>query len=99
MTDADLFRALGNERRLQILAWLKDPAVHFPPQRDGDLVEDGGCGQAIAEKLGINASTLSEHMRVLQGSNLVTAKRIRQWTFYRRNDERLRSLATVAGTI
>jgi ArsR family transcriptional regulator len=99
MIDADLFRALGNERRLQILAWLKDPRAHFRPQMDGDLVDDGVCGQLIAEKLGINASTLSEHMRVLQGSDLVTAKRIKQWTFYRRNDERLRALAAVAGTI
>ncbi|MBO9697401.1 MAG: helix-turn-helix transcriptional regulator [Sphingopyxis sp.] len=99
MTDAELFRALGNERRLQILAWLKDPRAHFPPQVDGDLVDDGVCGQLIAEKLGIGASTLSEHMRVLQGSNLVTAKRIRQWTFYRRNDERLRALAAVVGAI
>lgn len=99
MIDADLFRALGNERRLQILAWLKDPQAHFRPQVDGDLVDDGVCGQLIAEKLGINASTLSEHMRVLQGSDLVTAKRIKQWTFYRRNDERLRALAAVIGQI
>lgn len=99
MTDADLFRALGNERRLQILAWLKDPRAHFRPQVDGDLVDDGVCGQLIAEKLGINASTLSEHMRVLQASDLVTAKRIRQWTFYRRNDERLHTLAAVIGAI
>lgn len=95
MTDADLFRALGNERRLQILTWLKDPRAHFRPQIDGDLVDDGVCGQLIAEKLGINASTLSEHMRVLQDSDLVTAKRIKQWTFYRRNDERLLALAEV----
>lgn len=99
MTDVELFRALGNERRLQILSWLKDPRVHFRPQVDGDLVNDGVCGQLIAEKLGINASTLSEHMRVLQGSDLVTAKRIKQWTFYRRNDERLRALAAVIGGI
>ena len=99
MTDADLFRALGNERRLQILAWLKDPQAHFRPQVDGDLVDDGVCGQLIAEKLGINASTLSEHMRVLQASNLVTAKRIKQWTFYRRNDEQIRALAAVIGAI
>ena len=26
-----------------ILAWLKDPQAHFPPQVDGDLVEDGVC--------------------------------------------------------
>ena len=99
MTDADLFRALGNERRLQILAWLKDPRAHFRPQVDGDLVDDGVCGQLIAEKLGINASTLSEHMRVLQTSDLVTTKRIKQWTFYRRKDERLRALAKVIGGI
>ena len=99
MIDADLFRALGNERRLQILSWLKDPRAHFRPQVDGDLVDDGVCGQLIAEKLGINASTLSEHMRVLQASDLVTARRIKQWTFYRRNDERLRALATMIGAI
>lgn len=99
MEEADLFRALGNERRLQILGWLRDPTAHFPPQRDGDLIEDGVCGQLIAEKLGINASTLSEHMRVLQASGLVTAKRIRQWTFYRRNNERLDMIASIVATI
>jgi DNA-binding transcriptional ArsR family regulator len=99
MKQADLFRALGNERRLQILGWLKDPCAHFPPQRDGDLIEDGVCGQLIAEKLGINASTLSEHMRVLQGCGLVSAKRIKQWTFYRRDAERLRALASIVDGI
>lgn len=99
MSDADLFRALGNERRLQILQWLRDPVAHFPPQRDGDLVEDGVCGQFIADKLGVNASTLSEHMRVLQASGLVTAKRIRQWTFYQRDDEKLATIASIVGTI
>lgn len=99
MTDADLFRALGNERRLQILAWLRDPRAHFRAQTDGDLVEDGVCGQLIAEKLGINPSTLSEHMRILQGSGLILAKRIKQWTFYRRNEARLQMLAAVIGTI
>lgn len=99
MSDADLFRALGNERRLQILQWLRDPVAHFPPQRDGDLVKDGVCGQFIADKLDVNASTLSEHMRVLQASGLVIAKRIRQWTFYRRDDEKLAMIASIMDTI
>jgi DNA-binding transcriptional ArsR family regulator len=99
MTAADLFRALANERRLQILSWLREPAAHFPPQRDGDLIEDGVCGQFIADKLGVNASTLSEHMRVLQASGLVTAKRIKQWTFYRRDDERLGEIASIVGAV
>nr|AGU10806.1 Helix-turn-helix domain [uncultured organism] len=99
MSDADLFRALGNERRLQILGWLRDPVAHFPPQRDGDLVKDGVCGQFIADKLGINASTLSEHMRVLQASGLVTAKRIKQWIFYRRDDEKFATIASIVDAI
>ncbi|MCB2076749.1 MAG: winged helix-turn-helix transcriptional regulator [Novosphingobium sp.] len=99
MSDAELFRALANDRRLQILAWLKEPTAHFPPQRDGDLVKDGVCGQLIAEKLGINASTLSEHMRVLQGCGLVTGKKIKQWIFYRRDSERLRTLASIVDSL
>jgi ArsR family transcriptional regulator len=29
---------------------------------------------------------LDEHMRVLVGAGLVDAKRIKQWTFYKRNE-------------
>jgi DNA-binding transcriptional ArsR family regulator len=79
-------RALANERRLQILDWLRDPRRHFRDQVDGDLVEDGVCGVLIAEKLGVSAPTLSEHMRVLTAAKLVRAKRIRQWTMYRRDE-------------
>src|SRR5882724_12807721 len=87
-----VLKALANERRLQILEWLQDPAANFRPQVDGDLVEDGVCGVMIAEKLGVSAPTLSEHMRVLVGAGLVRPKRIRQWTFYRRDEARIRAL-------
>src|SRR6266436_1878790 len=89
MSIAPAIRALANERRLQILEWLRDPRVHFPPQVDGDLVEDGVCGALIAEKLGVSAPTLSEHMRVLIAAGLVTAKRIKGWTMYRRDETRI----------
>ena len=85
----DALRALDNERRLQILRWLKEPTRHFRPQVDGDLVEDGVCGLLIAEKLGVSQPTVSEHMRLLVRAGLVRPKRIKQWTFYRRDDERL----------
>ena len=84
-----ILRALANERRLQVLDWLRDPRVHFPPQVDGDLVEDGVCGALIAAKLGVGAPTLSEHMRVLTAAGLVVPKRIKQWTMYRRDEERI----------
>lgn len=86
---ADLLRALANERRLQILGWLKDPKAHFPPQVDGDLVEDGVCAVFLADKLGVSAPTLSEHMRVLVRAGLVKPTRIKQWTFYRRDEARI----------
>ncbi|MEY9105198.1 DNA-binding transcriptional ArsR family regulator [Bradyrhizobium yuanmingense] len=86
MKFAVALRALANERRLQILEWLRDPRRHFREQEDGDLVEDGVCGLLIAEKLGVSAPTLSEHMRVLTAAKLVRAKRIKQWTMYKRNE-------------
>jgi DNA-binding transcriptional ArsR family regulator len=83
---AAALRALANERRLQILEWLREPRRHFREQVDGDLVEDGVCGLLIAEKLGVSQPTVSEHMRVLTAAKLVRAKRIKQWTMYRRNE-------------
>lgn len=90
MTQA--MRALASERRLQILEWLKTPRRHFPPQVDGDLVRDGVCAVLLAQKLGVSQPTLSEHMRILSQAGLVRAKRIKQWTFYRRDETRIREL-------
>jgi DNA-binding transcriptional ArsR family regulator len=92
MTIAIAARALSNERRLQILAWLKDPIAHFPRQVDGDLVKDGVCGVLIAEKLGVSQPTVSEHMRVLLAAGLVKSKRIKQWTFYKRDESQIRAI-------
>jgi DNA-binding transcriptional ArsR family regulator len=82
-------RALANDRRLIVLEWLKDPRAHFREQVDGDLVEDGVCGVFIAEKLGVSQPTASEHMRVLTAAGLVRGKRIKQWTFYKRDEARI----------
>ena len=87
MTLIVILRALANERRLQILEWLREPRAHFRPQVDGDLVEDGVCGVLIAEKLKVSAPTLSEHMRVLVAAGLVRAKRVKGWTMYRRDED------------
>lgn len=86
MNVATALRALANERRLLILDWLRNPRKHFREQTDGDLIDDGVCGVLIAEKLGVSAPTLSEHMRVLTAAKLVRTKRIKQWTMYRRDE-------------
>ena len=85
-------RALASERRLQVLEWLKDPRAHFREQVDGDLVEDGVCGLLIAEKLGVSQPTVTEHMKLLTEIGAVRATRIKQWTFYKRDEARLRAI-------
>ena len=82
-------RALANGRRLQILEWLKKPRDHFPPQVDGDLVKDGVCGVFIARKLGVSQPTASEHLKILAQAGLLRGKRIKQWTFYKRDEQRI----------
>ena len=98
MPIVDALKALGNDRRLKILDWLKDPRAHFLPQVDGDLVGDGVCGLRIAEKLEVSQPTLSEHMRIPVQAELVTAKRIKQWTFYRRNEPAIAALKSAFAT-
>src|ERR1700729_1895269 len=95
MKIAMALRALANERRLQILEWLREPRRHFRDQVDGDLVEDGVCGLLIAEKLGVSAPTVSEHMRVLIAAKLVRSKRIKQWTMYKRDEDAIASVKRV----
>jgi DNA-binding transcriptional ArsR family regulator len=86
------FRALANERRLQILDWLKRPRKEFPPQVDGDLVKDGVCGLLIARKLRVSQPTASEHLRILTAAGLIQGKRIKQWTFYKRDEKEIRRI-------
>ena len=89
MLSAAVLKALANSRRLEILTWLKSPVAHFPPQVDGHLVRDGVCGLFIADKLGVSQPTASEHLRILVAAGLVRPTRIKQWTFYRRDETRI----------
>jgi DNA-binding transcriptional ArsR family regulator len=91
-------KALANEKRLQILAWLKDPTAHFRPQIDGDLVKDGVCGQLITEKLGVSQPTASEHLRVLSGAGFLTGKKIKQWVFYKRDEKEIAAFKSIMRT-
>jgi len=87
--DLDLvFKALASSRRRGILHWLVAPKQHFPPQRDGDLIKDGVCGLLIARKLHVSQPTASDHLNIMVRAGMLRAKRIKQWTFYKR-DERV----------
>lgn len=82
-------KALANGKRLLVLDWLKDPKRHFPPQVDGDLEKDGVCAVFLSEKLGVSQPTAAQHLKALVQAELLTATRIKQWTFYKRNEARI----------
>jgi len=92
MTLVQNMQALGNQRRLQILQWLKDPERHFPPQVDGDLIKDGVCGLLIARKLRVSQPAVAEHLKILSQAGFLTSKRIKKWTFYKRNDKAISAI-------
>ncbi|MFC4272690.1 helix-turn-helix domain-containing protein [Sneathiella chungangensis] len=86
---ADILKALANINRLQILIWILDPRKYFPPQRDGDLVDDGVCVGFITERVGLSQPTVTNHMNILADAGLVTQKKIKNWVFYKPDREKI----------
>jgi len=87
MDHVEIFKALSNNTRLQILSWLKDPESHFMDESDVDMRQTGVCVGLIQKKTGLSQSTVSEYLSILQRTGLVQSTRIGQWTYYRRNEE------------
>ncbi|MBC2904230.1 helix-turn-helix domain-containing protein [Streptomyces cupreus] len=88
-----MLRTPVSQRRLDILEWLKDPAAHFPPQRHGDLVEDGVTRDAVAAKLGVPRQVADSHLALLAGIGLLRTRRIGRRTYYRRDEVRIAEVA------
>lgn len=90
MDQVEIFKALSNKTRLEILNWLKDPAQNFPEQKG---FADGVCVGQIQGKAGLTQSTVSEYLSTLQRSGLIIATRKGQWTYYKRNEEAFAALS------
>ncbi|MDA5108033.1 MULTISPECIES: ArsR/SmtB family transcription factor [Brevibacillus] len=88
----DVLKALSNETRLQIIQWLKQPDVHFPKPLHGDIHEDGVCVSDIQKKVGLSQSTVSLYLSMLQKAGLIKAKRIGQFTYYKRDEENIKKV-------
>ncbi len=87
MDQLEIFKALSNKTRLEILQWLREPEKHFAVQEHGDFVDQGVCVGQIQAKAGLTQSTVSEYLTILQKAGLLTQSRVGQWTFYKRNEE------------
>ncbi|WP_373576474.1 ArsR/SmtB family transcription factor [Parafannyhessea umbonata] len=98
----DIFKALANEKRLQILEWLRDPGANFPPQGlhipEGDSFDNSVCVGSICEKLNASQSTTSHYLDMLQRAGLLESRRFGKWTYYRRNEEAIRELGRYIST-
>jgi ArsR family transcriptional regulator len=52
-------------------------------------VKDGVCSVFIAQKLEVSQPTAREHLRILTQAGLIRSTRIKQWTFYKRDEKRI----------
>jgi DNA-binding transcriptional ArsR family regulator len=93
-----VLKALNNETRLKILGWLKDPRRNFGHQPIGDFDQDGVCVSLIQKKAGLSQSTVSAYLTLLTRVGLVRAKRVGQWTYYRRNENAIRRFVQELGS-
>lgn len=86
MNILEINKALSNETRIKILAWLKTPEENFPPHKDLGHFRDGVCVQYIQEKAGLSQSTTSHYLSLMERAGLITGTRHGKWTYYKRNE-------------
>lgn len=77
--EARLFRALGDETRVQI--------VRLLARQDEPL-----CVCHVEAAFNLSQPTISHHLKVLREAGLVTSERRGTWIYYRLNRERLDAL-------
>lgn len=86
MDIVEISKVLSNKTRVNILKWLKNPEVNFPPHKDIDHFDDGVCVGYIQDKTGLSQSTISTYLNSMQNADLVTPTRHGKWTYYKRNE-------------
>lgn len=94
MDYTEVFKALSNKSRLQMLEWLKEPEINFPEQIASGF-EHGVCVGQIQSKAGLTQSTVSEYLSILQRAGFIQSKRVGQWTYYKRNEETFTALSKI----
>lgn len=93
MDTLNVLKALSNEKRLQILTWLKNPGEHFVSPIC-DVKTDGVCVGLIEKKSGLSQSTVSQYLLQLQQAGLITMERRGQWTYCKLNKPVIKDFMT-----
>lgn len=84
-----ILKALSNDRRLQILEWLKEPARHFTSPKC-DVSKDGVCVGLIESKTNLSQSTVSQYLLQLNQAGLIIMERRGQWTYCKLNHKTIK---------
>ena len=97
MNELEIFKALSNPIRLNIIKWLKEPQNNFPPQGlpvpEGNRFDRSVCVGSICEKTQISQSTISHYLDMMQRAGLLESRRFGKWTYYRRNERNISRLS------
>ncbi|NMP21550.1 ArsR/SmtB family transcription factor [Sulfobacillus harzensis] len=81
-----VFKALADPLRRRILRLLSDAQYHC---RNGDKTVNGICVQDLSKYLEAPQSTISRHLAILSGADLVFHDRDRTWHYYAVNASRV----------
>ncbi|NLR10351.1 MULTISPECIES: helix-turn-helix transcriptional regulator [Lactobacillaceae] len=97
MINVNVFKALSNPTRLDILKWLKNPEEEITSVSCETvrymMTEKGGiCVQDLVKKAGLAQSTVSSYLAMMEQCELLISERHGKWTYYRRNEAGLQQL-------
>jgi ArsR family transcriptional regulator len=90
------FKALASAQRREILRILGEST---PDAGKACCGPDEVCGCKLSERLGLAASTISHHMRVLRAAGLVDARKDGSWVHYTLRRDALRAVKDELGRL
>lgn len=77
---ADTFKALSDEKRIDIL----------------QLLQDGEqCACVLLEKLNLTQSGLSYHMKILTNSKIIQSRQVGKWTYYKISEKQCHNISNL----
>ncbi len=87
----EALKVLSSPTRRAVLTWLKDPHRSFEGYSQlYDFSVHGVCASLIQDKAGLSQPATSICLKALLDQGFVDASKVGKWTYYRRNEERLR---------
>ncbi|MBD8680201.1 ArsR/SmtB family transcription factor [Pseudomonas sp. CFBP 13719] len=87
----EALKVLSSPTRRAVLTWLKDPHRSFEGYSQlYDFSVHGVCASLIQDKAGLSQPATSICLKALLDQGFVEASKVGKWTYYRRNEKRLR---------